>query len=61
MFDINPGLIVWTIITFIAALVILRAYAWKPLLASLTAREERIRTQIAQAEHARREAERLLE
>jgi F-type H+-transporting ATPase subunit b len=61
MFDINPGLIVWTIITFVAALVILRAYAWKPLLASLTAREENIRTQIAQAEHARREAERLLE
>ena len=61
MFEINPGLIVWTIITFIAALVILRAVAWKPLLGALTAREEKIRTQIAQAESARREAERLLE
>ena len=61
MFEINPGLIVWTIITFIAALVILRAVAWKPLLGALTAREEKIRTQIAQAESARREAMRLLE
>jgi F-type H+-transporting ATPase subunit b len=61
MFEINPGLIVWTILTFIAALAILRSVAWKPLLAALAAREERIRTQIAQAESARREAERLLE
>ena len=61
MFEINPGLIVWTILTFIAAAVILRAYAWKPLLAALAAREERIRAQIAEAETARREAERLLE
>jgi F-type H+-transporting ATPase subunit b len=49
MFEINPGLIVWTILTFIAAAVILRAYAWKPLLAALAAREERIRAQIAEA------------
>jgi len=61
MFDINPGLIVWTIITFLAAVLILRKIAWKPLLDALTAREEKIRTQIAQAETARREAERLLE
>jgi F-type H+-transporting ATPase subunit b len=61
MFEINPGLIVWTIITFVIALLILRAVAWKPLLGALAAREERIRSQIARAETARREAERLLE
>ena len=32
---IRPGLIIWTIITFIALLVVLRAFAWKPLLAVL--------------------------
>ena len=32
MLDINPGLILWTIITFLVVLVILRAVAWKPLL-----------------------------
>jgi F-type H+-transporting ATPase subunit b len=61
MFEINPGLIVWTIVTFVAALVILRAAAWNPLLAALAAREDRIRTQIAEADRARREAERLLD
>ena len=61
MFDINPGLILWTIITFVVVLVILRRSAWKTLLAALTAREEKIRTSLEQAEHAQQEAARLLE
>jgi F-type H+-transporting ATPase subunit b len=60
MLDINPGLILWTIITFVIVLGILRFTAWKPLLAALTAREEKIRASLEQAEHAQREAERLL-
>ncbi|MGB6120403.1 MAG: F0F1 ATP synthase subunit B, partial [Bacteroidota bacterium] len=55
------GLIVWTIITFVVALVILRAAAWKPLLDVLTQREEKIRGQLDQAERAQEEAQRLLE
>jgi F-type H+-transporting ATPase subunit b len=61
MLEINPGLIVWTIITFLIVLVILRAAAWKPLLAMLTAREEAIRTSLTQAEQARQEAQKLLD
>jgi F-type H+-transporting ATPase subunit b len=61
MLDINPGLILWTIITFIIVLMILRATAWKPLLAALTAREEKIRSSLEQADRAQKEAERLLE
>ena len=61
MFDINPGLILWTIITFVAVLVILRYSAWKTLLGALTAREERIRSSLERAEEAQREAQRLLE
>jgi F-type H+-transporting ATPase subunit b len=61
MFDINPGLILWTIITFVAVLVILRYSAWKTLLGALTAREEKVRSSLEQAEHAQREAQRLLE
>ncbi|MGB2958800.1 MAG: F0F1 ATP synthase subunit B [Bacteroidota bacterium] len=61
MLEINPGLIVWTIITFVVALVILRAAAWKPLLDVLTQREEKIRGQLDQAERAQEEAQRLLE
>lgn len=61
MLEINPGLILWTIVTFIILLVVLRAVAWKPLLSALTAREERIRTSLQQADEAQQEAERLLE
>jgi F-type H+-transporting ATPase subunit b len=61
MLEINPGLILWTIVTFIILLVVLRAVAWKPLLSALTAREERIRTSLHQADKAQQEAERLLE
>jgi F-type H+-transporting ATPase subunit b len=61
MLDINPGLILWTIITFVIVLIILRLTAWKTLLGALTAREEKIRTSIEQAESSRLEAQRLLE
>lgn len=61
MFEINPGLIVWTIITFVVVLVILRKSAWKMLLGALTAREEKIRASLEQAERAQQEASRLLE
>jgi len=61
MLDINPGLILWTIITFVIVLAILRFTAWKPLLAALTAREEKIRSSLEQAEQAQKDAERLLE
>jgi F-type H+-transporting ATPase subunit b len=61
MLDINPGLIIWTILTFVIVLVILRMTAWKILLGALTAREEGIRASLEQAEHARLEAQKLLE
>ncbi len=61
MFEINPGLILWTIFTFVIVLVILRKSAWKILLDALTAREEKIRTSLEQAERAHQEAARLLE
>jgi F-type H+-transporting ATPase subunit b len=61
MFDINPGLILWTIITFVIVLVILRLTAWKTLVGALTSREEKIRTSLEQAERAQQDAVRLLE
>lgn len=61
MLDLNPGLIVWTIITFVAALAILTKFAWKPIVGALTKREEDIRASIEQAEKANAEAKRLLE
>ena len=61
MLEPNPGLIVWTVITFFILLFLLRRFAWKPLLAALDSREERISNSIERAEKAKEEAERLLE
>ncbi len=61
MLTLNPGLIIWTIITFILVLAILRRYAWKPLLNALHAREETIRTSLAQAQDAQLRAQQLLD
>ena len=61
MLDINPGLILWTILTFLVLLVVLKKLAWKPLLHALTAREEKIRVSLQQAEEAQKAAKELLE
>ena len=61
MLDINPGLILWTILTFIVLLIVLKKMAWKPLLHALTAREEKIRVSLQQAEEAQKVAKDLLE
>jgi F-type H+-transporting ATPase subunit b len=61
MLDPNPGLIVWTILTFILLLVILRKFAWKPILAALSEREGSIRDMLEQAEAAKAQSEKTLE
>lgn len=58
---INPGLIVWTIVTFIVLVVVLRKFAWKPLLEALNRREGHVRDSLERAEKAQQEAERLLQ
>lgn len=59
--DVNPGLVFWTVITFVSLLLILRFTAWKPILASLSSRENFIKDSLTKAENERKEAERLLE
>lgn len=61
MLEIYPGLILWTIITFIIVLLILRGTAWKPLVQALKDREDKIRSSLEEAEKARIEAQRILE
>jgi len=61
MLDPNPGLIIWTIITFILLLFILKKFAWKPLLGALQKREELVKNSLQRAEQAKNEAEKLLE
>lgn len=52
----NPGLIIWTVVTFVILLWILKALAWKPLLSMLEQREKVIRESLEGAERARKEA-----
>ena len=60
MFDINPGLMVWTVATFVVLLIVLSKFAWKPLLHSLKDREDTIRQALEMAEKARVDAAELL-
>lgn len=60
MFEVNPGLTVWTAVIFLVLLWVLGRFAWKPLLRSLREREEGIRSSLDHAERARTEAAELL-
>ena len=57
--QVDPGLYVWTILTFLVLLTLLAKFAWGPLLQALAAREETIRKALGDAEKARQELERL--
>jgi F-type H+-transporting ATPase subunit b len=57
--QLDPGLFIWTILTFLVLLGALARFAWRPLLQALSAREETIRKSLADAEKARQELERL--
>jgi F-type H+-transporting ATPase subunit b len=58
--DVKPGLIIWTWLTFLIVLVILRKVAWGPLLKSVEDREKNIVNAIESAKRERAEAEKLL-
>jgi F-type H+-transporting ATPase subunit b len=53
------GLYIWTIVTFLGLLVAFTYLAWRPLKATLQAREDSIRTSLEDARQAREELQRL--
>jgi F-type H+-transporting ATPase subunit b len=54
------GLMFWTMIVFVALLLILRKFAWPALLGAVEARERALEEQLAEAERNRTEAAELL-
>ena len=56
----EPGMMIWTIITFGLLLIVLRVFAWKPILAILDEREKTIKDSLESAEMAREEGQRHL-
>ncbi len=55
----DPGLFIWTILTFLVLLGLLGKFAWKPLLATLEKRHEMIKNSLDDAQKAKTELERL--
>jgi len=57
--QLDPGLFIWTILTFLVLLTVLAKFAWKPLLNMLKEREEHIRSSLDDAEKAQNELAKL--
>ena len=57
--QLDPGLYVWTILTFLLLFFLLTKFAWKPLLKALAEREEKIRSSLEKADEAQQKLERL--
>jgi len=57
---ISGDLVIWTMVVFVTLLVALRKFAWTPIITALDKREESIRQDIASAEDARVNAEKML-
>jgi F-type H+-transporting ATPase subunit b len=55
------GLMFWTLVTFLILLVLLRKYAWGPILKAMNAREDGIKNDLDHARKEREEAQRILE
>jgi F-type H+-transporting ATPase subunit b len=55
----NPGLILWTLVSFLILLFLLKKYAWKPILGAIHERERSIEDALNKAELAKEEMSRL--
>jgi F-type H+-transporting ATPase subunit b len=59
IFELRLDLTIWTIVVFVCLLLLLKRVAWKPMLEGLQRREERIRSDLEEAQRTRDEAKRL--
>ena len=57
---VNPGLLIWTVITFSVVLTVLWLFAWKPIIAALDSRNEKVEGDLQKSKELREEAEKLL-
>jgi F-type H+-transporting ATPase subunit b len=57
---VEPGLMIWTVVVFVALLAILKKFAWPAVLGAVEARERALEEQLAEAERNRTESARLL-
>jgi len=57
--QLDPGLFIWTILTFLVLLALLAKFAWRPLLQALESRQEMIRKSLDDAQQAKQDLDRL--
>lgn len=57
--QLDPGLFIWTILTFLVLFLVLAKFAWKPLLTALKNREDQIKTALQNAEQAKDELDKI--
>jgi F-type H+-transporting ATPase subunit b len=60
LLKVNPGLVVWTLVTFSIVVLILKKFAWDKILHALEERSSGIQGDIDKAEALRKEAEKSL-
>jgi F-type H+-transporting ATPase subunit b len=58
--DFQRDLALWSLVTFVCFILVLRKFAWSPIISGLDKREGKIRQDIADAESARVKAEQML-
>jgi len=57
--QVDPGLFIWTILTFLILVSLLTKFAWRPLLQALDQRQNLIKDSLDKADQARAELERI--
>ena len=55
----EPGLVIWSGLTFLVVLALLTKFAWKPILGMLKEREDEISSSLSKAKEAQQEYERI--
>src|SRR6476661_6453589 len=55
----DPGLYIWTIVTFLVLVALLAKFAWRPLLEALETRQNAIRKSLDDARQAKQDLERV--
>jgi F-type H+-transporting ATPase subunit b len=61
LLSVNPGLIIWTIVVFVLFLILLRKFAWGPLIKALNNREDTIKNALENAEKQNKDTAELIE
>jgi F-type H+-transporting ATPase subunit b len=61
MLQLEPGMMIWTWVTFFVLFLILARLAWKPLLSAVENREKTISDSLKRAEDAKLQAQKLME